>query len=244
MSDAYVKVPNYNYQAQSDANNRDENEYTAVHATLVSNEERQSRREDTPKQFRDLIWAIAFYVHLAIMIAWICIGLQSEQGLPASSYTSIISVVGVTGAVAVGISVGSLSFMMKNSIVLVQAALIFSVATSLAIGIVGFMTGSILMGVLGLLSFAVGICYAKVVWNRIPFAAANLNTALSAVKDNLGLAVVSLGFTAIAFAWTILWFLGVGNALSGSNLAIVFFLVSHPFALPHYFLRFSLISLY
>jgi hypothetical protein len=80
------------------------------------------------------------------------------------------------------------------------------------------------VGVLGLLSFLVGIWYAKVVWPRIPFAAANLNTALTAVRQNMGLTVVAYVFLAIAFCWSIFWFLGVGGALAGNNLPIVFLL--------------------
>jgi hypothetical protein len=38
----------------------------------------------------------------------------------------------------------------------------------------------------------VGLCYARIVWPRIPFAAANLKTALTAVKDNMGLVVATL----------------------------------------------------
>ena len=178
------------------------------------------------KSVLKLFWAILFIVHLIIMIAFICIGLQSGTGIQEGSYGPIVFMVVCTGSVGVVASLASLSFMMKNAEALVQAALVFSVFTSLLIAILGLMTGSILMGVLGLISFGVGICYAKLVWPRIPFVAANLTTALTAVKCNLGLTVVSVAFTIIAFAWTVMWFLGVGDALAGSNLAVVFLLVS------------------
>jgi hypothetical protein len=77
---------------------------------------------------------------------------------------------------------------------------------------------------LGLFSFAVGICYAKVVWPRIPYAAANLNTALTAVRQNMGLTVVAYLFLTLAFGWSIFWFLGLGDALAGSKLPVVFLL--------------------
>jgi hypothetical protein len=177
-------------------------------------------------QFQDVMWAVAFYVHLLVVICMIVLGLQSSEGVTSGAYGGIVFTVSVTGVTSVGFSIAALSFMMKNAEALVQTALFFSVASSLAVGIVGFMAGSILMGVLGLVSFAIGICYARMVWSRIPFAAVNLKTALTAVQQNLGLTGISFVFTGLAFVWTLLWFLGLGSYLEGNNLAMIFFLVS------------------
>jgi hypothetical protein len=229
ISDVYQKQQTDHYQTNNDER--------AVHATLVSDEERRSRREDTPKKFQDVFWAIAFIAHLIVMIVLIVNGLRSQNGIETNTYGPIVSVAGITGTFGIGASLCAFPFMMTNAIGLVKAALIFSLCTSLAMGIIGFMTGNILLGVLGLLSFAFGICYAKIVWVRIPFAAANLRTALTAVRSNLGVAVLALGFTALAFVWTILWFLGVGNALSSGNSAVIFLLVR-----MHYYMSLNLIQ--
>ena len=184
-------------------------------------------------QYQDVFWALLFVAHLIAMIVVIVLGMTGnnnaeggggEQQASVSSGT-LFFLIGVTGLAAIGLSASALSFMMNHTEKLVQTALIFSVATSLAIGILGFVTGSMLMGGLGLLSFAIGLCYAKIVWPRIPFAAANLNTALTCVRLNLGLSAVSFLVTAVAFAWTVLWFLGVGSALQSSNSAVLFALV-------------------
>jgi len=150
---------------------------------------------------------------------------EGDQQQASVSSGTLFFLIGVTGLAAIGLSASALSFMMNHTEKLVQTALIFSVATSLAIGILGFVTGSMLMGGLGMLSFAIGLCYAKIVWPRIPFAAANLNTALTCVRLNLGLSAVSFLVTAVAFGWTVLWFLGVGSALQSSNAAVLFALV-------------------
>lgn len=213
-----------NYQVLQ--TNVNDNDNKVMHATAVPIEEFESRRQNAPKMYQDVIWAIAFVAHLIVMLVVISIGFQSNVSMDSGEYGPLIGIVCLTGVASVVASLLSLSFMMNNAIILVQVALIFSVCTSLAIGIAGFMTGSLLMGILGLMSFAIGICYAMVVWNRIPFAAANLSTALTAVKTNLGLVVISLAFTSIAFGWTVIWFLGVGNALSGNNLVVVFLFVS------------------
>jgi hypothetical protein len=60
------------------------------------------------------------------------------------------------------------------------------------------------------------------VWSRIPFAAANLVTALTAVRQNMGVSVLAYGFLTLAFAWSLLWFMGVGSALTGNQVAVVF----------------------
>jgi len=203
--------------------------------TPIDPQHLQELREHPQQQFQDVVWAVAFVLHLVAMIGVIVMGMQSSsnsnaddnaEGGGASLSGNIIFLVGITGVAALALSVGALTFMMNHAESLVQTALIFSVVTSLAVGILGFMIGSIMMGVVGLISFAVGICYAKIVWPRIPFAAANLNTALTCVKSNLGLSAVSFAFTAAAFGWSILWFMGVGGALEGSNSAVLFVLVS------------------
>jgi hypothetical protein len=92
-------------------------------------------------------------------------------------------------------------------------------------GILGFMSSNMFMGIFGIVMFAIGICYAKLVWPRIPFAAANLNTALTAVKANMGLTVVAYSMMTIAFAWTMFWFVGLGDAATNSNAPVLFLLL-------------------
>jgi hypothetical protein len=71
--------------------------------------------------------------------------------------------------------------------------------------------------------FAISCCYAKFVWVRIPFAAANLKTALTAVRANLGLVIVSYIFMAIGFGYTILW-MTTANVYMNTVPASAFFL--------------------
>ena len=63
---------------------------------------------------------------------------------------------------------------MKFAEQVVKMALMFSIGTSLALGILGLMFGQMLIGLISLASAVCGCCYAYMVWNRIPFAAANL----------------------------------------------------------------------
>jgi Plasma-membrane choline transporter len=192
----------------------------------VSPQDLQQMRATPIKQYQDVIWAVLFILHLIAVVVVVLLEFSTSTLQGSALQGNIIFMTCTTGLAAVGLSAMALSFMMQHAKTLVEMALIFSVASSLAVGIMGFVLGSVLMGCLGLFSFAVGCCYAKIVWPRIPFAAANLNTALSAVRENMGLTVVSFGFTLVAFGWTIFWFLGVGNSFASSNGAVIFLLVS------------------
>ena len=230
-------TPDTNSNSHTNNNNNNNNYYHVADVpTSYNNSDMQNLRTSPIKQFQDVIWAILFLAHFVAMIGFIVYRLMNpvtvtnEDGSTSTTNVSalngkIIFLTATTGVTAVGLSAISLSFMMHHAKVLVEVGLLFSVATSLVIAIVGFMMGSIMMGVIGIISFAVGICYTYAVWSRIPFAAANLNTALTAVRANMGLTVVSLFVTVLAFGWTIVWFLGVGGAYVQSNGAVIFVLV-------------------
>ena len=195
---------------------------------IYSTHELRQQREDPPRQYKDAAWALAFILQLLLVVVMCLYLIGTGQGGNVqgggSGYGGVFYVAGVCGALAVGLSTAALSFMMKNAKLLVESALIFSVATSFCMGVVGFMAGNLIMGAIGLVAGVVGCCYAYVVWRRIPFAAANLKTALSAVKSNLGLFLVALVVSGVAMGWSVLWFLGFGTALQTDSLVVVFFL--------------------
>lgn len=79
----------------------------------------------------------------------------------------------------------ALGFMMKFSRQLVKISLVFGCFTSFVVMILLFGAGSVMGAVFGAISFAVTLCYTCAVWNRVAFAAANLNTALSGTYHEL-----------------------------------------------------------
>jgi hypothetical protein len=186
--------------------------------------------EMQPKKFNDVPFAVAFVAHLGVMAYFLVAysGIEGGQERQQYNYTGIVYFVCICGAFALALASVALGFMMKFSQELVKAALFFSVSLSLAVGIIGALSGQVLMAVMGFISFAVGCCYAYFVRSRIPFAAANLNTALSAVKANMGLSVVAYFFLAVALCWSIWWSVAAGGALNGVGSGIIFlFLVSY-----------------
>jgi len=176
------------------------------------------------KKFNDVGFAFAFIAHLVVMgyllIAGIFIG---DNGAAAGNgFSGIIYCVFVCSIFAVGLSTLSLGLMMKFATELIKIALFFSIGCYLMVGMVGLMSGNILMGCLGLASFAMGCCYAYCVWSRIPFAAVNLNTALTAVEANMGLAVAAYAVLALAVVWIIWWSLATGNSLNNYGSGVMF----------------------
>lgn len=99
----------------------------------------------------------------------------------------------------------SLTFMMNCAQGLVKMALIFNILICIGLMALSLLTmnlGLLAMSGLGLL---VSGYYAYAVWNRIPFAASNLVTALSAVRSNMGLSFFAYNNLIISFLWSILW---------------------------------------
>ena len=48
---------------------------------------------------------------------------------------------------------------------------------------------------------------------RIPFAAVNMTTAVTAIKANLGVTVVAYFFTILAAGWSLLWSIAVSGTM-------------------------------
>jgi hypothetical protein len=88
---------------------------------------------------------------------------------------------------------------------LIKVSLIFVVLASGVWALLSFLSGSIALGVMGLVFFAIGLCYARAVWPRIPFASVNLVTACTAIKSNWGVVLYGYFFTFCAAGWSILW---------------------------------------
>lgn len=183
-----------------------------------------------PKKFNDVFFSVLFYAHLMIMGFLLLTSVQGGGGNggngDAVDASGIIYFCSVCGVFATGLSTVTLGFMMSCATNLVKISLFFQIGCSFAMGILGLMSGAILMAVLGFISFALSMCYAYYVWGRIPFAAANLNTALTAVKSNLGIAVVAYFFLFLGFGWSIWWSIVAGNMMAnyGAGISFLFFL--------------------
>jgi hypothetical protein len=73
-------------------------------------------------------------------------------------------------------------------------------------------TGAQELGFMVLLILVLTVLYAQSVWQSIPFAAANLNTALSAIQTNQGVCGIAYGVALVANLWVLIWALAMTGA--------------------------------
>jgi hypothetical protein len=164
------------------------------------------------------------YIHTHIQLLYINLGAIAgvaatygpdaftEDNSNSAEYDGYIYATIICAFVSFAFSAGAVLVMMAIPETLIKVSLIFVVVASGIWAVMSFIAGSIVMGVLGLIFFAIGVCYARAVWSRIPFASCNLVTALTAIKSNWGVVLYAYVFTLFAAGWSILWafaFVGV-----------------------------------
>lgn len=103
---------------------------------------------------------------------------------------------------------------------LIKCALFFNIAMPLVVAIIGVVGGSPGVVFMSLLFSTFAAYYAWRVWPRIPFAAANLATAVSAVRANIGLTIYAYISIFMLLLWSFIWSLSTMSTLyvtSGCN---------------------------
>lgn len=183
-----------------------------------------TKGEVQPKQCRDAWAALLFYAQfIAVTVVCFALGVPAVQRAVDSvsedndtggggesadggiDYTGLIYSSLIAGGVSFAFSALSLFVMSACPKVLIQISLLFSLLMSLLICALSFYYGNILGGIFGVIFFLISVCYAFSVWRRIPFAAANLNTGLTAVKKNAGVILVAYLITLVSFGYAMLW---------------------------------------
>mmetsp|Transcript_2846 Transcript_2846/g.6820 ORF Transcript_2846/g.6820 Transcript_2846/m.6820 type:complete len:523 (+) Transcript_2846:219-1787(+) len=179
--------------------------------------------------YRDTPFALAFLAHLGVIfffaVAWGFPAMR-QDGTTAAAQTDddgsvpkeSVSLSGLlwlscfTSIVSIGISAVSLEVMMHHAETLIQSSLIGSCVLMGVMVILFLVDGVSWMACVWILSLLITGWYARSVWHRIPFAAANLRTALSAIQTNGGICALAYGIVGLASVWTIVWvlaFIGV-----------------------------------
>jgi hypothetical protein len=179
-----------------------------------------TKGEPQPPQCRDAWAAILFYSQfIAIAVVGGVLGVpavqrqmdnvdtnnNAYQSSGELDYSGLIYVTLIGAGSSFVLSAISLFVMAMCPKVLIQISLLFSLVVSIFACVVSFMYGSILGGVFGAIFFLISVCYACAVWRRIPFAAANLNTGLTAVKKNSGVVLFAYTITIVSFFYSMLW---------------------------------------
>jgi hypothetical protein len=182
------------------------------------------RGESQAAQYRDTPFAVGFMVQLAMVfflaIFWGLGSLKQEETISTDDETGTdtLSLWGfffllfLVSTSSIGIAAMSLDFMTTHAEHLMQAALMVSCVVLGAVVVLLFANDSSGFGFCWLFVLICTGLYAYSVQRRIPFASANLRTALSAIQMNYGVCMLAYAVAAVANLWVVIWllaFLGV-----------------------------------
>jgi hypothetical protein len=164
--------------------------------------------------FFAILWYAQMVIVLTIALTWgrsaLKLGEDYYVDVAANDDAHLIFIISLFAALGASvISSVCLGVMWQFSTYLVQLSLLFSIVNALIVAILSFCAGSVVGGMCGLLFFGLSVCYAFMVWRRIPFAAANLETAIHAVKSNYGIVLVAFLIVGLAVIWTCTWTLAL-----------------------------------
>lgn len=119
---------------------------------------------------------------------------------------------GISALIALVISSGVLSFMIRHAESMIKFALLFNIAASTVFAI-GSLFLSPFAAMIGIVFCGLTIYYAYVVWGRIPFAACNLISATTAVRANSGLAFFAYNSLFIMVGWSMWWLVAMSSVV-------------------------------
>ncbi len=127
----------------------------------------------------------------------------------------------ITALYATSLSALSIGMMMILGKALIPTVLCLGVIICIGFATIGsVLTPYSCIPIIGLLALILSLGYSVVVWERIPFASTNLNTALCGVKSSADVLLVAFVMMIMAFLWTIGWaiaFLGVYDVYLDKN---------------------------
>lgn len=189
-----------------------------AHSNNANNGNSSADRSDKVEtSCNDPIFAVLFYLTLAAIVAVAALygpdALSSTSGNSDADYTSYVIVTVIFVVVSFFGAGAGMALLFWIPQCLIKTALIFTVVMAGVWALFSFLSGSIFGGVIGLIFFALTVCYAYAVWSRIPFATANLVTACTAIRANLGVAVYAYIFAMFAGGWAVVWSLAFAGLL-------------------------------
>lgn len=139
-------------------------------------------------------------------------------------YQNLVFIAMLCGPFTVALSALLLGVMTLFAKFFVQIALVTVLGLSFLWGTVGiYVSPKTAVPVTGVIVLALTVAYTFIVWDRIPFASANLITALRGVHAYPGTIVVAFCFQGLALVYSVYYSIvvfGVYNALKEGKLAI------------------------
>ena len=182
-----------------------------------------AKGEDQPASCRDVFFVILFLCQLAAVIyAGITYGPSAmfvnhinedpavqeqedrEQHILWVNYNYIIRFAALCGVFAGALSVLALGLLVRVAENVIKYSLVVSIGVAFLWGTIGVgISPQSLVPLTGVLSLTFIAAYTFLVWDRIPFATANVHTALLGVSANKGLVAIAGFVLAITYLWCI-----------------------------------------
>lgn len=141
-------------------------------------------------------------------------GEDTTSGGSYDGYIYVGIICGISSLLLAGLS---FSVMTRIAEFLIKFSLIFAVALCGLVAVISLASGNIVGSIIGFIFFALMLCYARSVWSRIPFATANLVTAIAAIRANFGVGLAAYVFVIMGFGWSILWSVSLIGASDASE---------------------------
>jgi hypothetical protein len=121
-------------------------------------------------------------------------------------YANALKLACITALYATSLSALFIGMMMILGKALIPTTLCLSIILCIAFATIGIaLSPYSFIPIIGIIVLALSVGYSIVVWDRIPFAATNLDTALCGVKCTADVLIVGWIMTIAAFLWTIAW---------------------------------------
>jgi Plasma-membrane choline transporter len=211
-------------ESQFILHNDDDEEQPLHHPTDAaagaSNSAAASSGELQPNRYRD-VWAAVLFglcqaVLLYLALAW---GIPAVTGGEAGSgggdgngedpvsLNGVLAILMVSSIAAMGISAAALAVLLRFAKQLIQLSLISSMVCNGLVVLILLAQGLWLGAVGALILLGLTALYAHSVWRRIPFATANLETAITAVQSNGSLFLLACGVTGVVLIMSLIWVL-------------------------------------
>jgi len=118
---------------------------------------------------------------------------------------ALVVLICIATLLSLALSSAALTFMMAFAEALIKASLFFNIGLTAFGALASLLVGAFATAIMFLFLTGIMCYYTYRVWARIPFAAANLVTAVTAVRANLGLALYAYIAVVMVFLWTLWW---------------------------------------
>lgn len=170
-----------------------------------------------PSKFRDLPYAIVFMLHFLFILSYFPSLVKymkenwnsgnGDEYEPAGNKIVFGIAVSIMPAFLFSIIYIYLAFIVlkKLGAAFITYSLWFGVAVSAATALFALAQGLTFLGIMCALNALISTCYAIAVRSRIPFAAANLDAGVTAVKKNLGIFLFPFISAFVTFIYVGLW---------------------------------------